>query len=161
MNKERLIREYMEWYKQEQLNRSGCGGPTLIACLVLLLFLITSCSTVKYVPVETVRTEYINKTDSFIQKDSVFIRDSVLVMQNGDTVTIYKTKTIYKDRWQEKIKVDTIIKTDSVEIPYPVEKQLSQWEKAKMDLGGIAFVLLIFLLIYIGGNVYRKFFSDK
>lgn len=29
-------------------------------------------------------------------------------------------------------------KTDSVQVPYPVEKELSKWEQTKMDFGGMA-----------------------
>lgn len=158
--KEKLIRSYMDWYKQEQLNRSGCGGPTLMACFILLLFLLTGCRSIQYVPVETVKVEYVTKTDSFIKKDSVYIRDSIFTIQKGDTVTINKLKYIYKDRWQEIVKVDTVIKTDSVAIPYPVEKQLSKWEKIKMDFGGTAICLSIaLLLIVLGIRIIKKFYK--
>ena len=45
-------------------------------------------------------------------------------------------------RWRERYVVqrDTIYrsKTDSVAVPYPVERKLSRWEKTKQDIGGIA-----------------------
>lgn len=32
MSKKPITDAYVEWYRQEQLNRSGCGGPFLAAC---------------------------------------------------------------------------------------------------------------------------------
>ena len=49
-----------------------------------------------------------------------------------------------------------MIKTDSVQVPYPIEKQLSRWQSIKMELGGWAFGLVIaFVLIIIVWLVYR------
>ena len=112
---------------------------------------LSSCKTIQYVPVETVRTEYKTKVDTFIQKDSCVIKDSVYIHSKGDTVWFEKWHTKYIDRWKEVIKVDTLIKTDSIQVPYPVEKKLSRWQQIKMDTGGIAIggcVVLLLLLLY-------------
>nr|UWG87968.1 MAG: hypothetical protein [Bacteriophage sp.] len=45
-----------------------------------------------------------------------------------------------------------MIKTDSVQIPYPVEKALNRWQKAKIELGGWAFgglICIALILLYI------------
>jgi hypothetical protein bacD2_02365 len=42
-----------------------------------------------------------------------------------------------------------VIKTDSIQIPYPVEKALNRWQKAKIELGGWAFGVLIMLAIVL------------
>lgn len=114
--------------------------------------MLCSCRT-QYIPVETVRTEYKSKTDTFIQKDSVYVKDSVLIKQNGDTVTITKTRLVYKDRWIDKIATDTVIKTDSIQVPYPVERKLSRWEQFCLDYGkimfGVSLVMLCALLFVI------------
>ncbi|EYA86007.1 hypothetical protein M137_2273 [Bacteroides fragilis str. S36L12] len=59
----------------------------------------------------------------------------------------------YKDRYLYKYlylnRIDTVIKTDSVQIPYPVEKALTRWQKAKIELGGWAFGVLIMLAIVL------------
>lgn len=124
---------------------------------ITLNFLFASCGTVKYVPVETAQTEYVNKTDTFIQKDSVFCRDSIYVEKNGDTVTVNKVRYVYKDKWKEVVKVDSFIKTDSVQVPYPVEKNLSRWEKMKMDAGGIALgACLLFIILIIVSWLRRR-----
>lgn len=106
-------------------------GWVLIAVLAVMCL---GCKSVQYVPVETVRTDtcYVNK----IRTDSVYVRDSVVVERGGDTIKV----TAW--RWRERYVVqrDTIYrsKTDSVAVPYPVERNLSRWEKTKQDIGGIA-----------------------
>lgn len=94
---------------------------------------LTSCRSVKYVSVPEYHTEYKTRTDSILKRDSVWIHDSVSVWMKNDTV--------FKDRWHtewryhnmDKIKIDTFIKTDSVRVPYPVEKRLSKWQQIKVD----------------------------
>ena len=114
-----------------------------------ILLLLVSCKTIKYIPVETIKTEYVSKTDTFIQKDSIYYKDSIYIDRNGDTITVYKTQLIYKDRWKEKIKTDTIFKTDSIQVPYPVEKPLSVWQKFKMSYGGFSMCVSAFLFLVI------------
>nr|DAT20859.1 MAG TPA: hypothetical protein [Caudoviricetes sp.] len=110
-----------------------------------------SCRT-QYVPVESVRTEY--KTRDSIRFDSIYQRDSVYMLVKGDTVYQYRYKYLY--RYLNVNRTDTVIKNDSVQVPYPVEKQLSRWQSIKMELGGWAFGLVIaFVLIIIGRIVYR------
>ena len=114
-------------------------GWVLIAVLAVMCI---RCKSVQYVPVETVRTDtcYVNKirTDSVnkIRTDSVYVRDSVVVERGGDTIKV----TAW--RWRERYVVqrDTIYRsrTDSIAVPYPVERKLSRWEKTKQDIGGIA-----------------------
>ena len=114
-------------------------GWVLIAILAVMCI---RCKSVQYVPVETVRTDtcYVNKirTDSVnkIRTDSVYVRDSVVAERGGDTIKV----TAW--RWRERYVVqrDTIYRsrTDSIAVPYPVERKLSRWEKTKQDIGGIA-----------------------
>ena len=99
--------------------------------------MLCSCKT-QYVPVETIREVYVTKTDTFIKKDSVFCHDSVFVHSKGDTVWYEKWHTKYVDRWRDRVSIDTIIKKDSIQVPYPVERELTEWEKIKMDYGAIA-----------------------
>ena len=119
--------------------------------LLTLAICFVSCRT-QYIPVETVRTEY--RVRDSIRHDSVYQQDSVYVLVKGDTVYQYRYKYLYK--YQYLNRTDTVIKIDSVQVPYPVEKQLSRWQSIKMELGGWAFGLVIaFVLIIIGRIVYR------
>ena len=111
-----------------------------------------SCRSVQYVPVENIRTEY--KTRDSIRVDSIYNQDSIYVFVKGDTVYQYRYKYLYK--YQYINRADTVIKTDSVQVPYPIEKQLSRWQSIKMELGGWAFGLVIaFVLIIIVWLVHR------
>lgn len=118
-----------------------------LTCIILLVSAIcfTGCRTTQYVPVETIKTEY--KTRDSIRHDSIYQRDSIYVIDRGDTVYTYKDRYLYKYLYLNRI--DTVIKTDSVQIPYPVEKALTRWQKAKIELGGWAFGVLIMLAIVL------------
>lgn len=98
-----------------------------------IISVLTSCRSVKYVSVPEYHTEYKTRVDSVLKRDSVWIHDSVSVWMKNDTV--------FKDRWHtewryhknDNIRQDTILKTDSVRVPYPVEKKLSKWQQIKVD----------------------------
>lgn len=129
-----------------------------VGAAITLLF--GSCTRKVYVPQETVRTEYKDRVVEAVRVDTVAMRDSVAVYVNGDTVRITK----YRDRWRTRIieKHDTIVsvKRDSVAVPYPVEKPLTKWERAKMDAGGIAIGILgvaaLGGLAWLAWLVYKK-----
>ena len=127
-------------------------GKTAINILLFLLAsAICSCSRVQYVPIETVKRDslYINK----LVRDSVFVKDSVMVVK-GDTVTEYRYRYVYK--YVGKTDTLYVEKVDTVNVPYPVEKQLSKWERIKMDAGGYAlFAIIITVLVTVGRLVYK------
>nr|DAH02475.1 MAG TPA: hypothetical protein [Caudoviricetes sp.]DAV03536.1 MAG TPA: hypothetical protein [Caudoviricetes sp.] len=123
-----------------------------LAPFMCMLFVICSCRTVKYVPVETIKvdTTYINK----LQRDSIYLLDSVYIKEKGDTVFIEKYKYLYRD----KLVRDTlyIAKTDSIQVPYPVEKVLTRWQQLKLELGGWALGIIIMVsLVFIIWIVYK------
>lgn len=116
----------------------------LLYILVVLIILggLSSCRT-QYIPVETIKTEY--RTRDSIRHDSIYQQDSVYVTVKGDTVYEYKYKYLYK--YQYINRTDTLMKTDSIQIPYLVEKQLSKWQSFKLDFGGVAMLVLIMIVI--------------
>lgn len=123
-----------------------------LAPFMCMLFVICSCRTVKYVPVETVKvdTTYINK----LQRDSIYMLDSVYVKEKGDTVLIEKYKYLYRD----KLVRDTmyISKADSIQVPYPVEKELTKWQKFCVNVGGWAIgIVIITMLIMAVWMIYK------
>lgn len=131
----------------------GAGFMLVLAIALLMCFagLFSSCRT-QYVPVEAIRTEY--KTRDSIRFDSIYQRDSVYMRVNGDSVYLYKYKYLYKYLYINK--VDSFVKTDSIQVPYPVEKRLTRWQSMKMELGGWAFGGLLFALIIVGWLAFRK-----
>lgn len=123
-----------------------------VFCLLSVCLMIVSCRSVKYVPVETVKTDsvYVNK----VQRDSIRLQDSIFVFVKGDTVRIEKYKYLYRDR----VVVDTVYKVqcDTIRVPYPVEKPLTRWQKWKLDLGGFAMAAIaITVLVVVGRVVYK------
>lgn len=122
---------------------------------LLVVFCLGSCRT-KYVSVPEYHTEYITKTDSFTQRDSIFVKDSIYMWMQGDTIYKEKFSVIYKDRWRDRYICDTIIKTDSVRVPYPVEKQLTKWQQIKLDIGEWVMVALALALIALVVIIVRK-----
>lgn len=107
---------------------------TTTALFLFFLFAVAACTPTKYVPAETVRTEYRDRGVERIVTDTV--RDTRLVWVKGDTVR--------EIRQSERIRLVAVHDTcfvehvDSIRVPYPVERKLSRWERAKMDFGGFA-----------------------
>lgn len=130
------------------------GG--LIGLLVIVLFcLLTSCRTqIQYVPLETVRTDSLFSNSVLI--DSVFIHDSISVTQKGDSVIEYRYRYIYK--YKDRVDTLYITRTDTIRVPYPVEieKKLTVWQRAKVEVGGWAMAaVFIIILIVVGRMVYK------
>lgn len=119
---------------------------------ILMLALLCGCTTTKYVPVESVRTEY--RDHDVLRVDSVMLHDSVVIRSAGDTVLMEKW------RWRDRVSIvrDTVsvIKTDSIQVPYPVEKPLTRWERAKMDWGGWAMLALMVVMAALAWLWKRK-----
>lgn len=133
---------------EEDEERFGCV-PIALAIVFFFFALLTvvcSCTTTRYVPVESVRTEYRDR----LQRDSIYLKDSVYIREKGDTVFFTK----YSTKYIERLRVDSFCKIDSIQVPYPVEviktveKKLSWWQSIKMELGGLAMGLLIVILGY-------------
>lgn len=124
----------------------------LYIILLTLAICLTSCRSIKYVPVETVKTEY--KTRDSIRFDSIYEHDSIFLFVKGDTV--YKEKYRYKYRYLTINKTDTVMLTDSVQIPYPVEKQLTRWQQMKIELGGWAVGVIVILSIVLMLKLFRN-----
>ena len=126
-----------------------------IAIMVLSGLALGSCKT-KYVSVPEIHTEYITRVDTTVIMDSVYQRDSVYVERKGDT--LYVNKTLYRDRYHNiyKVKKDTIVKRDSVNVAYPVEKGMSRSERLFVAMGKFFAALVIALLFVIGVKLYKR-----
>ena len=112
----------------------------IVVCWVISL--LTSCKTVETVRVPEVHTDTLIQTKW--RTDSVVIRDSVIIMESGER----RVERVVQ--WRDRVRTVTdttyICRTDSVAVPYPVEKKLSKWEQAKVDYGGYALASVIILL---------------
>lgn len=122
----------------------------------IILSLLAGCKSVQSVPVETVRTDSIY-VDRY-QRDSIYQRDSVFVNRWTAGDTIYQDKVVWKYVYRDKFKYDTvaILRSDTINVPYPVECKLSKWEQLKLDVGGWAIsIIIIIVLIVMGCMVYK------
>ena len=123
----------------------------ILKTLFLLLFLTTivSCTTTKIieVPVETIKTEYIEQ----VKYDSIYSKDSIYIIQKGDTIYNNKVQYLYKYKYLR----DTINITDTIPKIVTVKdtqyiNQLYTWQKILIVIG-IGFILywIIKLVIYV------------
>ena len=123
----------------------------ILKTLFLLFFLtiIISCTTTKIieVPVETIKTEYIEQ----VKYDSIYSKDSIYIIQKGDTIYNNKVQYLYKYKYLR----DTINITDTIPTIVTVKdtqyiNKLYTWQKLLITVG-IGFVLywIVRLVIYI------------
>ena len=148
-----------------------------IYCL-FLIFALWSCRSVKYVPVES-------KADSVVVEklvevqlppDSSTIRALLECDENGRVVLSWLDIANSKNA-QAQLTIDSlgnllakmrtqqdtvylpskeVTVTKKEKVPYPVEKELTRWEKFRLDVGGYAiFTVVTVILIVVGYMVYK------
>lgn len=128
-----------------------------IIMLIILAFIasLVSCKTkTLHVPVEVIKTEYIDRVriDSLLRYDSIFIDR----FTKNDTVFLTKEKYRYIDR--VKIETDSFIKIDSIQVPYPVKgdsvNYVTGFQNFQIWCGRI---LILLLFMYFGFKLLRKY----
>lgn len=123
-----------------------------IIVLILLAIMLYGCKSIQYVPVETIKrdTTYISQ----IKIDSIYHRDSIYVEHKGDTVYLSKYKYLYKyiekhdTLWREK--------TDTIQVVYPVEAQLTKWQKIKINMGEYLIAAIVLIVIWLCAKYFIK-----
>lgn len=142
--------------------------------------LVCSCTTTKYLPVERVKTEYVEADTTAIydrlmrmfesmrktetRNDSLvdYGRETVVLNESGDTTRHDRERIVYRStnremELEQKVSTQdsiidalrlqlTSVKSDSIPVPYPVERQLSRWERTKVDWGGWAMLALAVII---------------
>lgn len=133
----------------------------LIVCMVWWLLLLSGCTTAKYVPYKEFHTEYIIRTDTLARMDSIYLHDSIYTYHTGDTV--YVTKVSYKDRFRNvyRVRTDTLWRTDSTRVPYPIEKTLTKQEQSFMNLGRYSLGFLVGLVIILAVRLIWWYINKK
>lgn len=120
----------------------------------------------RYVPVPEYHTRYKTRVDTVQRWDSV--RDvqwmtvkevdsaqlaalGIQIKGLKNAFLIERNKLLQKMSNEKTHKIDTVMQLDSIRVPYPVEKQLTKWQRWKMDAGGcamgVAAVLVILLVV--------------
>jgi hypothetical protein len=149
----------------------------IIVCALFCVFMCSGCSP-RYVAVPEYHYEShhthdtISKVDSVWRERNTVIReaDSTILaelgirLKQGERAILVLRNELERAMSQQREAVhDTIERVDSVRVPYPVEKQLTRWQSLKMEAGGIAFALLIIIVIVFvvcmvkkGGFTFRR-----
>jgi len=114
--------------------------------LLLIMYLFCECRT-EYVPLEVVKRDSVFIAS--LDRDSVFVRDSVYLREKGDTVFKYKDKYVYV--YRNVTDTFTVYRDREVEVPVPVERKLSWWERVKLEyaewvIGVLVAVALVYAL---------------
>lgn len=105
---------------------------------------LLSCSTY-HKPMETVVRDSLYITQRMI--DRVLIRDSVFERHVHDTIYRYREReTVRYLSLRDTLYIE---RRDSVSVPYPVERELTKWEAARMRMGDILLVSVNIVLIYV------------
>ena len=128
----------------------------LVIISFILLSSLAGCKSVQYVPVEAVRTDSVY-VDRYL-RDSIYQRDSVFINRWTAGDTVYQDKIVYKYIYRDKVKYDTVavLRSDTVRVPYPVERKLTRWEQFRLDVGGWAIgIVIIVILIVVGYMIYK------
>lgn len=123
-----------------------------IIILVFLVAVLYGCKSIRYIPVEMIKrdTTYISK----IKIDSIYQRDSIYIEYKGDTVYLNKYKYAYKyiekhdTLWQEKV--------DTIQIAYPIEAQLTKWQKIKINMGEYLIATIVLIIIWLCVKYFIK-----
>ena len=132
--------------------RKGCLGIVLMTIAAALLIMCCSCTRTVYVPQTSVQKDSIYLTQ--YKRDSIYLHDSVFVHMKSDTLLIEKWHTKYV----EKVNTDTLYieKSDTLRIPYPVEKELSFWQRNFMSIGKVSLGIWSGILIAIYIIIRRR-----
>lgn len=117
----------------------------ITATAIILLNLCNSCKTPRYIPIQTTKKDHRENTVI----DTIFCYDSVFVKEQGDTFILERYKYLYKT----KIVHDSILVSDTIRVPCPVEvikqvrEPLSSLQNFQIWSGRIA--LAVFFLVII------------
>lgn len=119
---------------------------------------LCGCKQIEYVPVKVEAKDSIYLTKYV--KDSVYVEvfkgEKVFKGEEGGNDTIYITET--KIVYREKLLIDTMYveKVDTIQVPYPVERALTKWERARIDWGGWAMLAVVVLSVAVVWLVKSK-----
>ena len=157
------------------------GGLTFvltIVAIVIACFLLSGCTTTRYVEVPGPTHTEVRHTRDTVEITDTLIDHKETIIREADSATLaqfgiqldgaQKAWLIQSQQLQREInrlkqsRTDTIHVTDTV--PYPVEvpveklveKELTWWQQQRMQMGDIAFVVLGIALLYGVFKLYRK-----
>lgn len=149
----------------------------------MCLFFVCSCRTIKYVPVESYADSVVVEKLVEVQlpPDSATIRALLECDENGKVVLNWLDIANSKNT-QAQLTIDSlgnllakmktqpdtvylpskeVTVTNEVKVPYPVEKELTKWQKLCVNVGGWAIGIVIITILVIGGWMIYKSKREK
>ena len=155
-------------------------GLYLLFVLAAIVWLC-SCKQNEYIPIEVVKTEVVHQTDSIKKKvetnkeTNTIIRegrpeDSVLLAKLGIKLSANERLLILQQQQisditneLKEVHSKDSVRSDTVQVPVPVERKLSRWEQTCLDYGRVmmggtivAIIAIIIWLISWIKRVHRK-----
>lgn len=140
----------------------------LIACLLISLCSCKSGKTItEYVekPVIVTQEHHTESVKIDVIRDTICQRDSVYHYIKGDTTIIERWH--YYTTNNNAVRIDTLVRVDSVQVPVITEKVITQvnevekplrwYQKALIALGGLCLILLSLFIVYkVGQKAQQK-----
>ena len=137
--------------------------------IILLMSAIwfSACRSIRHIPVETkiqlkdsvITRDSVVIKEQTVRKDSVVIKDSTVIVvdESGNVIRteLYRYRDWYKELSRDysvlQAKYDSLFseKQKEIQVPYPVERELSWWQSVKVQVGEIAIGVIIGLIIII------------
>ena len=124
----------------------------ILGLIIMVVFLLSSCTITKYVPVEKIVTK-----DSIITKTE-YVNKETKVKEYVAGDTVYHDSIVFCTI----LRCDTIYKTERDSVPYPVpvvkevERSLNSYEKTMIRLGWCLILLLIAICCWKVLKLYFK-----
>lgn len=127
----------------------------MLIALIGMMVCLCGCGGVRYVAVETKVTDSIVMTDTVVKTSLVLYKDSTTVEATGDTATsflsnpyayswacwtegkLHHSLGIWPRNIDVPLQTMTKLRVMERQVPYPVEKELTKWERWKLDFAEI------------------------
>lgn len=163
----------IRWYDEQLWSRLALA----VIVGLLAVFLFAGCKSSFHAVKQSVSSyetdsfraetkQNVLRWDSVIKRDSIYVRDSVATRQVGDTIFIdrWHWEYIYDFFQLEKMNLENhqqqeyvfIARTDTIRVPYPVERKLTKWEEFELEYAAWAMGATCVLLVILGYELYKK-----
>ena len=127
-----------------------CFWSMVLIVVLLIILMLTGCTTTKYVPVPEYHTDTLRITQH--QRDSIYVHDSTAVERKDSIIKIEHWHTKYVKKQVH----DTLYQSKRDSIPYPVEvvKEVQRpLTKTQIVLMIIGFVCTFLVIAYMGRKI--------
>lgn len=138
-----------------------------VVIMMAVLLCAVGCSRKVYVPVESVSVRV--RADTLlaerVRTDSVILRDSVIVSQRGDTVVkeVWRVRERLSRAGAERVRISRDTVAEYISVPVEVEKrvevprELTRWQRARMNVGsGVMWLLAAIVIILVIKIIKRR-----